>query len=132
MSFADIQSALAQRLNTVPGLPTIYWGATRRKPVKGTNWVRPTLVPFESEPAMLSGLQDNSGIYQIAVFIDLGRGEGPLLEIMDDIKEHFKAQTILTEGTTTVFVQTTSITQPLIVDAWLQGNVEVKYKQIEE
>ena len=131
MSFSDIQSALAQRLNTVPGIPAIYWGGVRKKPTKGTNWVRPTMVPFESELAMLSGQQDNSGIYQVAVFTDLGRGEGPLLDIMDAIKEHFKAQTILTESGTCVFVTTVSVTQILPTDAWLQGNVEIRFKSIE-
>lgn len=132
MSFLNIQSALAQRLETVSGLPTVYWGAIRKAPSKGTNWVRPTLVPFESNPALLDGTQDDSGIYQVAIFIDLGEGEGPLLTIMDAVKDHFKQSTVLTQDTTTVFINTISISQPVITEAWLQGNVEIKYKSIED
>jgi hypothetical protein len=130
MSTFEIQSALAQRLNSLAGIPDIYWGATKKTPTKGTNWVRPTLVPFDSEMLDFAGEQNNTGIYQVAIFTDLGEGEGPLLSIADDIADHFKAQQILTEGTTEVSILAVSITQPLIVDAWLQCNVEINYKNI--
>ena len=80
----------------------------------------------------LDGKQDNSGFYHVACFIDQGEGEGPLVTIMDAIKDHFKASTTLTEGTTTVFVTTVTIEAILSTESWLQGNVKIKYKSIEE
>lgn len=131
MSFLETQSALAQRLNGVSGLPTVYWGGVRNTPVKGTDWVRPTMIPFESTPATLGGAQSNTGIYQVAIFIDLGQGEGPLLTLMDAVKDHFRASVRLTEGSTTVFIRSVSISQPVITEAWLQGNVEIGYEYLE-
>lgn len=126
MSQLEIQSALAQRLETVAGIPTIYWGSTFKTPEKGTDFVRPTVVPIESTQFSLDGTQDNSGVYSVGVFIDLGQGEGPLLTLMDAIKDHFFLQT-LTEGSTKVEIQAISMSQMTIVDAWLTGNVTIKY-----
>ena len=131
MSFLNIQSALAQRLNSVTGLPTVYWGGVDNTPASGTPWVRPTLIPFESEIETMTGTQRNTGIYQVALFMPLDRGEGPLLTLMDTIKQHFKAQQRLSESGTNVLVLAVSIARPVRVEAWMQGNVEIRYISIE-
>lgn len=132
MSQLEIQAALYKRLETVPGLPTIYPGAVFKTPSRGTNFVNPILQPIESAGLLLSGKQDNSGFYAIRCFTTIAQGEGPLITIMDAIKDHFKTTTTLTEGSTTVFVTTVTIEEILQTDTWLQGNVLIKYKQIEE
>lgn len=131
MSFLNIQSALAQRLDALVGLPTIYWPGTKQTPTQGTDWVRPTILPATSELETLSGTQDDSGIYQIDVFIDAGEGEGPLLTIIDNIRTHFKASTTLTQSGTDVFINSVSISQIEQDNAWLKGSVLVTYKSIQ-
>tara|TARA_A100000171_G_C2140369_1_gene154929 strand:- start:1839 stop:2240 length:402 start_codon:yes stop_codon:yes gene_type:complete len=131
MSFIDIQAALATRLNTVAGLPAIYWPGVKETPTNGTDFVRPTLIPATSELIVLNSKQDNSGIYQVDVFIDHGEGEGPLITIVDAIKDHFKAATTLTQNTTIVFIKNISILPMERDEAWLRGGVEIVYKSIE-
>lgn len=131
MSFLNIQSALAQRLDALVGLPTIYWPGTKETPTHGTDWVRPTVLPATSELLVLDGTQDDSGVYQIDVFIDAGRGEGPLLTIIDNIRTHFKASTTLTQSGTDVFINSVSVSQIEQDNAWLKGSVLVTYKSIQ-
>lgn len=131
MSFIDIQAALALRLDALAGLPDIYWPGVREEPVRGTDWVRPTVLPTTSELITVGGNQDNSGIYQVDVFIDAGRGQGPLITILDDIKTHFKAQTTLTQNSTVVYVKGISITNIIRDGAWVRGGVEIAYMSIE-
>ena len=131
MSFLNIQSALAQRLEATAGLPAIAWGGKKYTPTKGTSYVRPMLIPNDSTVQSFEFIHVNTGTYLVSCFVPLGDGEGPLLTLCDSIVEQFKGSKILTQGGSTTYVLNAGIEQIVVTDAWLQCNVNVAYKNIQ-
>lgn len=123
---ADVQQAFDQRLNTLAGAPDIAWENTRYNPTVGTTFIRPTLLPAESEHATLAGDQKNTGIYQIDIYVELEKGNSALLTLMDAIYDHFDSVD-LTTGTTQIFLAQIARTPAVREESWLRGSIEIFY-----
>lgn len=138
MSQLEIQSALVKRLATVSGIPDIYYRGVSEEPSRGTDFVAPFVEVVDAIPLHIDGKQQNDGFFIVECYISVGRGEGPLLSIMDSIKDHFKAQRILVEGDTEVFIGATTVDvqaavgSTIDVKSWLKGLVRIKYTSIEK
>lgn len=108
MIYADLQSALDARLETVVGLPTLQAENTLYN-TKGkalTPYVRSTLLPSEAIPATLgsTGKNEYSGLYQIDLFYPLDGGKAAVNAIADLVVAAF-ARTSLSAGSKQVEVR---------------------------
>lgn len=124
--FTDIENALNTKLNSIPGLPNIFWPNEQKEPTQSTSWIRPTLLPASSELYTLNGEDYHQGIYQIDIFVPLKIGTALADSYADTIYLSFKRQT-LSKNTTDVFIQQISISRQQRIEAWWSCYVEVSY-----
>lgn len=124
--FNNIQNALNTKLNSLSGLPTIYWPNTQNEPTQNTNWLRPTLLPASSRPETLTNGNYHSGIYQIDIFVSLKKGTSEALLIADIIREGFNRQRLANNGTI-VNIVNVSISTARRDESWWNVFVEIGY-----
>jgi len=124
--FNDIQNALNAKLNSISGIPAIYWPNDQKEPINGTSFVRPTLMPASSELYTLNDSNYHSGIYQIDIFVPLKTGTSVAMLIADKIREAFNKQSF-SSNTTLVHTQQISISLGEREEAWWHCYVEVNY-----
>jgi hypothetical protein len=129
--FYNIQKALDQRLNSLSGLPDVAWMNVEYEPTRGTEYLRPTLLPAESTKEEFGGKDRHIGIYQIDIFEPLDNGPKDALEMADDIREHFDDQ-ILTESSQKIYIENISLLPPQRVESWYVLSVEINYLSIAE
>lgn len=106
--FTDIQGALRSRLDTLPNKPPIAWENVNYNPSSNTLYLRATGLPADTVQACLGddGLDFNVGLFQVDVFIPDGKGR---TEWPDDIADHFKRGTVLTQNGVNVRITSVSI-----------------------
>lgn len=127
--FQDVHAALDTRLNALAGGTTIAWENTGHVPVKGTEYIRPTLLMAPSSLLDMDDLQMNVGIYQIDLFYPLGVGAGALLTKADAIYDHFKADLTLVSNGVTVYIKEISrTTSARREEAWFMASIEINFK----
>jgi len=128
--FKNIQIALDSYLDTFVTTVSIAWENTTYTPTVGTPYLRPTLL---IGPASLMQLgndeQMNNGIYQIDAFYPLENGNKDILEMLDALYDHFKLDTTLTSGGTTVYIKEISRISPVeIMEAWCKASIEINFR----
>ena len=130
--FLDISAALDGRLDTLSGSPSIAWENDAFKPVNGTLYLKPELLPADSEASTIGtsaagGNDENIGIYLINVFAPVDEGKNEAYVMADSIADHFKPVTELTYNGRTVRCMAASIA-PAIKDGdrW-QVPVRIRY-----
>lgn len=127
--FKDIQAALDTRLSLLSGGTPVAWENVEYTPVKGTAYLRPTLLSTPSHLMDLNSLQNNEGIYQIDLFYPTNNGVGDLLTKADQIYDHFKTDLTLVSNSTTVHVKEISrATVSAREEAWFRASIELHYK----
>ena len=129
--YTNIQIALDSRLNTLTDKPDIAWPNVKYRPTKNSAFLRPTLLPAASERYTLNDGGKHQGIYQIDVFVPLDTGLATALDYADDIRNHFRDQT-LTAGGDKIYISFISMGNYDRVDSWFRVIVEVNYMSIEE
>ena len=111
MSYKNVQVALDVRLSTLASASTvpIAWEGTNYEAVTGTPFLRTTNITAVSNQLDLSGEpQNNVGIYQVDVFYPIrGEGTGPMLDLINEIFDHFKAELTLTSNGTKTYIRQT-------------------------
>lgn len=123
-----IKLALDTRLRDLNGSNNIAWENIEFKPTLNLMYLRPTLLPAPSGTMNMEGIQTNPGIYQIDVFAPLNKGARAVLDKMDDIYSHFKAQKTLENDDVKVYIRVISQLGPLAVEqSWLVGTVQINY-----
>ena len=127
--FADIQSALNTRLNTLSGGYAVAWENIEYEPVQGTPYLRPTFLPAETFGATIgaTGTDNQSGIYQIDVFVKAGQGHGAAVILADSIADHFKPVTELVYNGRLVRCMSVSILRGRSDNGWYQVPIEIRY-----
>lgn len=123
----DIQNALNTQLATVSGLPTVHYPNVENTPNQGTNWVRPTLLPANSDLYTINDVNMHKGIYQVDIFMQLKKGTAPLLLVADAIRDNFNAVSSLTSGSNTVYIQQISIAPARRIESWWSCYVQINY-----
>lgn len=123
----NIQNALNAKLASINGLPTVYYPNVEKTPVQGTDWLRPTLLPANSDLYTLNNENMHQGIYQIDIFTQIKKGTAPLLLIADSIRDSFNADKSLTSGGQVVHLQQISIGQAQRIESWWSCYVQINY-----
>lgn len=123
----NIQNALNNYLSGIAGLPTIYYPNVSKEPIQGTEFLRPTLLPANSELFTVNNENRHIGIYQIDIFTDLKKGTAPLWLIADAIRDGFKTIKSVSSGGDTVFIQEISISQAQRIESWWSCFVQINY-----
>lgn len=127
--FTDIHTSLDTRLNALTGGTTIAWENTEHIPLKGTPYLRPTVLMAPSSLMDLQDLQMNEGIYQIDLFYPLDNGAGAMLTKADAIYDHFKAGLDLVSNGVTVHIKAISRANPAKrEEGWFMTSVEIHFK----
>lgn len=122
----NIQNALNTKLAAVSGIPTVYYPNTNREPIQATNWVRPTLLPGNSQLDTLNEYDFHQGIYQVDIFTQLNKGTAPILLIADSIRDAFKRQS-LTSGGDIIHIQEISMSPARRDEGWWTCYVQINY-----
>jgi len=125
--FTDLQVALDTRLDVLALSETVVYENTGIEPTPNTAFVRTNLVTSPSVVDRVSGEQENPGVYIIDVFVELEKGLGAYNTLIDSIYDHFKAQDVLTEGTTEVWIQEVSRTLPVRDEQLFHGSVDISF-----
>lgn len=95
MNTTTLQNTLNARLAALTGLPDVAWQNQPYTPTNGTEYLRPTLLPANNDPATLSWTETMTGVYQVDVFMPSSiRGPAAALTRAEDIAEHFRASDI--------------------------------------
>lgn len=129
--FTDISNALDTQLSALSPLPAVAWPNRTYIPVKGTKWIRPTLLPASSEVATIGETNStdlNTGIYQVDVFIDAGEGKNDAMVQADLIADHFKRDTELTYNGRTVIIKNVGQSPSQTDNGWFQVPVNIEYQ----
>lgn len=129
MSFKNIQIALDTRLSELPGVTPVAWENVQYTPILGRPWIRPTLINGDSSLNCLSDWnQNNPGIYRVDVFYPTGNGTGQLLDKLDSIYTHFKAEPNLDAWGTRVIIKQVSILQRIVEEtSWFMGSLNINF-----
>ena len=125
--YSDIRSALDSKLNSLSGLPSVAWENTKFDPTEGSTFLRPTVIPVISTMSGLNGQQKNEGIYLVEIFVDKGNGSKDLLELVDDIYDHFRSTTSLTANSTKVYIQAIERSPTRIEGSWAICSVDISF-----
>ena len=100
--FADISAALDTNLNTFAtsnNIP-IAWEGKGYKPIIGTMFLRPTLIPGNTVPTGISynSALDHIGIYQVDVIARVDKGKGQAITTADLIATAFPLGQLVYNG----------------------------------
>lgn len=125
--FSNIQRALDTHLNSLTDRPYVAWPNAKATPLNGSSYIRPTLLPANSDLYTLNDVNMNPGIYQIDIYAPLEKGLNSALTLADAIKDHFESNRRLTAGGDTVFIQNISLGSAERQDAWYRVFLEINY-----
>lgn len=128
-AFLDISAALNGRLNTLTGSTPVAWENYPYEPAQGTMYLRPTLIPDDTETATMgtNGTDEHSGVFQIDVMAPAGGGRGAAYVKADSIADHFKRETELTYNGRLVRCLNVSINTATQDNGWFMLPVRVDY-----
>ncbi len=124
--FTNIETALHTRLATLSGSPAVAWPNTHYVPTENTSFIRPTILPTNTNLECLSGSEIHKGIYQIDVFVPLEKGVSALNTLLDSIESLFKSNKTMT-ATDVVFVQSIARGRAQRQESWYVSFLEVNY-----
>lgn len=129
--FNDIQGALRSRLSTLPSLPPVAWENVDYEPESTTLYFRAVGLPSETIQACLGdeGKDEHLGIFQVDVFVPGGRGRTTW---PDDIADHFKRGTVLTQNTVNVRITTVSVEAGIKEENFYRVPVSISYQAFTE
>lgn len=125
--YTDIEAALNTKLNTLAGHPPIAWPNMRFEPTNNETYLRPTLLPAQTELNTIAGQQLHKGIYQVDVCVPLKTGIASLTSWLDAIDSLFARGTTLTANSNSVLIQNVGMGRTERQDAWYVGYIEIYY-----
>ena len=124
---SDVNNALSTKLNDLGSLPQVAWENLLFTPTRGTEFLRPTVLPVSADFVLLDGTQRNTGIYVIEMFFPKQNGSGNMLTLADRIYDHFRADTFLTAGTTKVYIKEIERTPIRIDESWAVSTIDIHF-----
>jgi hypothetical protein len=124
--FADISSALDSHLNDM-ALPTA-WENNNFTPTQDQLYVRPTLLPGNTEQSSFNSSDEHLGIYQVDVIAPANKGKGEALIQADLIADQFKSRQILTYNGVKVYLTAVSRGNGTVSDGWYILPITAAYR----
>lgn len=108
MSQDDIRTAFEKKLKDLDNSFQTAYENVSFKPSTGIPYQSLSLIPLEPEnPTYGDNFHREVGIFQVVLCYPIGRGTGPIKTKAEDIKEHFKRTTALTQNNTVVTIDKT-------------------------
>jgi hypothetical protein len=128
-AFFDIGAALDEHLNTMAGVPSVSWPNVEFTPVKGTIYLRPTVVmgTVERSSNGAAGHDLYSGYYQVDVLAPVGEGKKEGMEMADTVADQFKYGTELTYNGRTIRLTNITYLTPTYGENWVQIIVQIDF-----
>lgn len=127
-TLTDIEVALQSKLASITSPPYINWeNDMEYKPTIGTRFWRPTHLPAHSVLANANAMQKHSGIFQVDVFVPIGKGMKVLLQDLDTIYSAYNSVTSLTAGTTRVDILGVGRGTVVKEQTWTRGYIQINY-----
>jgi hypothetical protein len=131
--FQDISAALDNKLNTFAAANNIpvAWENIGYKPIIGTMFLRPTLLPGDTDSPGLSytSALDHIGVYQVDVISPIDKGKGQAITTADLVATAFPRGELVYNGKTVTIKQASR--RPGSRDnAWYIVPVIINYRSI--
>jgi hypothetical protein len=131
-AYTDIRAALEQQIASVTGIPSAAnrsWENVRFKPTTGTSWVRMTLQPGESRPAIRGAnpVLEYIGLFLVDVFVPEGTGPNAADVLADNIRNQFAPGTDITENATTVRIRHSERADGQLDGPWYMVPVSISW-----
>ena len=131
--FLDISAALDTKLNTFAAANSVpvAWENLDYKPVVGTLFIRPTLLPSDSQPTGLSYVSaiDHLGLYQIDILSPIDKGKGQAITMADLLVTSFARGELAYNGKI-VTIKSASRGSGSRDSAWFIVSVTITYQSI--
>jgi len=128
--FYDISTALNTHLKDMISAPPIAWQNDGYEPTLKTLYIQPTNLPADTAVGALggsNGTDENSGIYSVNIFAELGKGRKESEQMADTIADRFKRDTEITYNGRKVVIKGVSIKTGRQSGAWYQVPVDIEY-----
>jgi hypothetical protein len=102
------------------------------EPEVGTKWIRPTVLPAQSDVLAMSdsGLEVHEGVFQVDVFTDINKGKSDSLTTADDISSYFARGLALTYSGVSVRIIRKSTGTSSRDGAWYMTSLLIDYQSI--
>lgn len=131
-AYTDIRAALEQQIASISGIPSASnraWENVVFNPTTGTPWVRMTLLPGESRPAVRGAnpVLEYVGLFQIDVFQPQGKGPNPADVLADAIRDQFAPGTDITVNSTTTRIRWSERMPGEVDPPWYKVSVTVSW-----
>ena len=123
MNFTTITNTLNARLNALSSKPPIAWPNVPYTPTNGTLFLRVSILPANTETITLDSAGRHTGIYQVSVFAENGKGELAANQMADKVADHFAANRDLNGLRIREISQQTAEPE----SAWYQKIVSITY-----
>lgn len=133
MSFHnEIRTALENEIANVVGIPAAdqrAWDNAIFKPTTGTSWVRMTLIPFTSRPAVRGPTPQilHTGSFVVDLFTPEGGGAAEAETLADAVRARFNVDTVLTSGSANVRFRYSERGQGVVDSPWYRLPVDVRW-----
>ena len=130
MSIVAIETALEQRLLTMPGRPPVAWEDVTYKPTTGTAYLAVhSLRNTPIDHAITLDSREDRGVLQITVWHPAGQGKVAATQKAEAVAAHFAAGLTLTAGAKRVLVyRSPAIASCMPDDAgWLSVPVSISW-----
>ena len=131
-AYTDIRQALESRIASVTGIQASSqraWENVRFEPTTGTPWVRMTLLPGESRPAIRGAnpILEYIGLFQVDVFQPEGSGPNAADVLADNIRNSFAPGTDITVGSTTTRIRWSERAAAELDTPWYRLSVTISW-----
>jgi hypothetical protein len=108
-------------------LPTA-WENKDFTPTQGQLYVRPTLLPGNTEPSSFDSSDEHLGVYQVDVIAPSNKGKGEALIQADLIADQFKSRQVLTYNGVKVHLTSVSRGNGALSDGWYILPITAAYR----
>lgn len=134
-AYCDIRAALEAKLAAFALLPPTYqvaWEGIPFTPPATGVWLRSVQIPARTTQLTLGvdALDLHTGVYQVSVMVGPGVGLGGALATADAVVGHFKRNTKLVSGSTTVVIETSSRGPAFPDGSWLNIPISIDYRAV--
>lgn len=129
---ADIRAALESEIANVTGIPSASnrsWENVFFEPTTGTAWVRMTLNPTESRPAVRGSNPQlrYQGLFIVDCFLPEGNGPNAADTLADNIRNSYTVDDVLTSGSTNVRFEWSERDQAVLESPWYRVQVRIAW-----
>lgn len=126
MALSDIKTALFNRLESLVGLPDIFYPNISAD-IPTTDYIRPDVLPATTDSIGVNNIDQERGVFQVSIFVEKGKGELEAARIGQIILDGFPRNTNLLD----VRIDRTGTIERSFFDGkWAITPVSISYQNI--